>query len=105
MQSLRLNTTVGSIEFMLEKTARRRRSPQRSGSEKLAVSFDRGLAGRVRRAASKRASGNISAWLAEAAREQLRIEAGLSLLKEYEEEHGAITKEEIAEVRRRWPRD
>ena len=90
---------------MSEKSARRRRHPKRPGSEKLAISFDRSLALKVRRAATRRASGNISAWLAEAAREQLRIEAGRAFLREYEAEYGAITREELAEGRRRWPRD
>jgi hypothetical protein len=89
---------------MLGKTARRRRHAKRPGSEKLAISFDRGLALKVRRAAGRRSAGNISAWLAEAARERLRIEAGVLFLKEYEAEYGSITDKEVAEVRRRWPR-
>ncbi|HET6284434.1 MAG TPA: hypothetical protein VFH73_25985 [Polyangia bacterium] len=90
---------------MLNKGARRPASSKRQGSAKLAISFEKGLAAKVRRAAGKRAAGNISAWLAEAAREQLRIEAGRSFLQEYESEHGTITKEELAEVGRRWPPD
>ena len=92
---------------MPEQRARRtgRSKVKGPSSEKLAVSFEKGLVAKVRRAALKRSAGNISAWLAEAAREQLRLEAGRSFLKTYESEHGAITKAELAEVRVRWPRD
>lgn len=90
---------------MLNRGLRRSAQSKRPGSEKLAVSFEKRLAARVRKAAGKRAAGNISAWLAEAAREQLRLEAGRSFLKDYESKHGSITKDELAEVRRRWPRD
>jgi hypothetical protein len=74
-------------------------------SKKLAISFDGRLASEVQRAAQKQAAGNVSAWLAEAARDRLRVEGGRQLLKEYEAEHGAITDERIAEVEREWPRD
>ncbi len=90
---------------MSAKKARRHGRAKPLGSEKLAVSFDRGLALKVRRAAGRRSAGNVSAWLAEAARERLRLEAGHSFLKEYEAEYGAITKAEMAGVRRQWPRD
>jgi hypothetical protein len=90
---------------MLARKARRRRPSKQVGSEKLAVSFDRSLARKVRRAAGRRSAGNVSAWLAEAARERLRLEAGHAFLKDFEAEYGAITDKEVAEVRRRWPRD
>jgi hypothetical protein len=90
---------------MQAKGARRSVPSKGPTSEKLAISFEKGLAAKVRRAAGKRAAGNISAWLAVAAREQLRLEAGRSFLHRYESEKGVISKEELAEVRRQWPRD
>lgn len=77
---------------------------KRVASAKLAVSFEGGLAADVQRAARKQTAGNVSAWLAEAARDRLRFEAGRDVLRNYEAEHGAITEDEIAEVQRQWPR-
>ena len=76
-----------------------------TGSTKLAISFEGGLAARVQRAARAETAGNVSAWLAEAARERLRLQAGRALLKEYEAANGAITDDEIGQVERQWPRD
>ena len=73
-------------------------------SKKLAISLEGTLAARVRRAAKVQAAGNVSAWLAEAARDRLRLEAGQQLLKEYEATHGALTPAELAEAERLWPR-
>jgi hypothetical protein len=80
-------------------------SKRRAPSKKLAISFDGRLAAEVHRAAQKQASGNVSAWLAEAARDRLRLENGRQLLKEYEAEHGPIAEHQIAEVEREWPQD
>jgi hypothetical protein len=95
----------------LRRPGTRKKTPIRSGalkrtvSTKLAISFEDGLAVRVQRAARVETGGNVSAWLAEAARERLRLQAGRALLKEYESAHGAITADEIARVERQWPRD
>jgi hypothetical protein len=70
---------------------------------KLAIVFERDLAVQVQRAARQQAAGNVSAWLAEAARNRLRLEAGRQLLREYEAENGPITNDQIAEVEREWP--
>jgi plasmid stabilization system protein ParE len=78
---------------------------RRASSTKLAISFDGRLASEVQRAARKKTAGNVSAWLAEAARDRLRLEGGRQLLAEYEAEHGAISKAQIARVEREWPRD
>lgn len=81
-------------------------APKRKApSKKLAVSFDGRLASEIRRAAQKESAGNVSAWLAEAARDRLRLVGGRRLLKQYEAEHGPITEQQIAEVERDWPRD
>jgi hypothetical protein len=81
--------------------APRRKAP----SKKLAISFDGRLATEVQKAAQKQAAGNVSAWLAEAARDRLRLEGGRQLLKEYEAKNGIITDEQIAEVEREWRPD
>jgi hypothetical protein len=82
----------------------RRGDAKRLTSKKLAVSFEGSLADRVQQAATEQTSGNVSAWLAEAARERLRLQAAREFLRQYEAEHGAITSDEIAKVDREWPR-
>jgi hypothetical protein len=77
---------------------------KRPTAGRLAVSFERGLERQVRDAAEREAAGNVSAWLADAARERLRLDAGRQLLKEYETRHGKISDEALAEVERQWPR-
>jgi hypothetical protein len=81
--------------------------PSRSSfalSKKLAVSFEGALADQVQRAAEQETRGNVSAWLAEAARQKLRQQALGEAVAAYEAEHGAITADELAEVDRLWPR-
>src|SRR5687767_10040112 len=90
--------------------ARRRRSQKkpsgrsaRSGrpaSRKLAVSFEAPLADQIQLAASQETGGNVSAWLAEAARERIRHRALADAVAAYESEHGEITDAELSEVRR-----
>ena len=81
-------------------------APKRKApSKKLAISFDGRLATEVQKAAQTQAAGNVSAWLAEAARDRLRLEGGRQLLKEYEAKHRVITDVEIAEVEREWRPD
>src|SRR5258707_696019 len=98
-------------------TAKRRAAPGRPESRKsqkkgrvgsttkLAISFEGDLAVQVQRAARSQTAGNVSAWLAGAARRRLRLDAGRQLLEEYEAENGPITDEQIAQVEREWPRD
>jgi hypothetical protein len=82
------------------------RKPARpASSKKLAISFEGTLARRVLRAANDHTGGNVSAWLAEAARQRLRLLAAQEVLAAYEGEHGAITKVELSEVEREWPAD
>jgi hypothetical protein len=71
---------------------------------KLAISFESPLAEEVRRAAEVQTDGNVSAWLAEAARAQLRQMHGRALLAELLAETGPIPQEIRDEVRRKWPR-
>jgi hypothetical protein len=69
---------------------------------RLAVSFDAELARAVRRAAGKEPT---SSWLADAARRKLRAEGLLRTVRDWENEHGAITDAELeAAAKRQRPR-
>jgi metal-responsive CopG/Arc/MetJ family transcriptional regulator len=73
---------------------------------KIAISLDQELAQEIETAAEDETGGNVSAWMAEAARERLRKRAGRKLIAEYEAAQGAITPEELAAARRKlWPED
>ena len=63
--------------------------------DKLSVSFDPDLGDSVRDAA-RRAGTGLSAWLAGAAAAKLRSEALGDFLRDWESEHGPLTKEELA---------
>lgn len=56
----------------------------------------------VRGDAAETTAGNVSAWLADAARAKLRRKRLQELVLHYEAEHGEITAEELAEVRKKW---
>ena len=73
-------------------------------ARKLAISLDDDLAKEVQRAAKTEARGNVSAWLADAARLRLRQLAARQALKVFEAEKGEITEVELRRVRRAWPR-
>lgn len=62
-----------------------------------AISLEQELAKQVKRSA---AGEPISAWIADAARSKLRRERILSVIAEYETEHGAFTQEELDAARR-----
>lgn len=97
--------TGGSILFVARTNAahaRRRRTPGRA--KKLAISLESGLAGEVQRAARKRAGGNVSAWLSDAAKAHLRRQAMDAALAKFEADHDAITDSELAAAERKWPR-
>ena len=49
-------------------------------------------------AAAEAAGLSYSAWVAEAARKEFTIRAGLEAVSQYEAEHGAFTPAEIAEA-------
>jgi hypothetical protein len=71
--------------------------------ERLAVSFEPELAKEVRDAASLTLDGNVSAWLAEAARNKLRQQALGEAVRQYEAEEGEFSDEEMAEIGAEWP--
>ena len=85
-------------------TQKKRGSKSRATSTKLAISFDGGLAAQVQRAARSHSAGNVSAWLAEAARERLRHQALTDAIAQYEAEAGVITDDELTAVRAQWPK-
>ena len=64
---------------------------------RIAVSFDPKLAKAVRRAAGTQTT---SAWLADAAIRKLRSEGLLSVIRDWETEHGAITDAETRAAER-----
>jgi hypothetical protein len=49
-------------------------------------------------AAAAEAGLSYSAWLADTARKEFTIRAGLAAVGQFEDEHGAFTAEEIAEA-------
>jgi len=65
--------------------------------ERFAISFDAELARAVREAAGDEP---ISSWLARAAERRLRAEGLLSVVHEWEREHGTITAAELRAVER-----
>ena len=69
--------------------------------KRFAISLDADLADRVRAAAGDDA---ISAWLADAAETKLRSDGLISVVREWEHEHGDITAAELRAVARKWQR-
>ncbi|HEY7145811.1 MAG TPA: hypothetical protein VH637_16340 [Streptosporangiaceae bacterium] len=47
-------------------------------------------------AAAERAGMSYSAWLADTARKEFTIRAGLTAVREYEQQHGAFSPDELA---------
>lgn len=66
----------------------------------LTISVDFAVARQVEEAAAEDGV-SVSAWMADAARQALRIRAGLAAVAEWEREHGALTEEEMAAARLR----
>jgi hypothetical protein len=73
--------------------------PRGNPGTKLAISMTQQMRDMV--AASAVGEGvSVSAWIGEAIRRRLVVEAGLAAVAEFELEEGAFTPEEIAEARR-----
>lgn len=66
----------------------------------MTISLDAELATLVRSAAEA-AQGNVSSWLADAARRRLESQGLLVVINDWEAEHGAISDQEQGEARRR----
>ena len=66
--------------------------------DKMSISLDPDLGGRVR-AAAERAGKPLSGWLAEAAAVKLRADALAEYLEDFERRQGPLTPEEIRRAR------
>jgi hypothetical protein len=74
--------------------------PRGNPSPKLAITVDPDVHKGILAAAAKEGV-SLSAWMTEAARDALKVRAGLAAVAEWEQEHGAFTNEELHEARRR----
>jgi hypothetical protein len=70
------------------------------GVEKMSVSFDLELGEAIRSSAAGDGR-SVSAWLAEAARDRLRLEALGAAVAAWEERFGPLTDAEVADAERR----
>jgi hypothetical protein len=69
------------------------------GVEKMSVSFDLELGGAIRASATGMGQ-SVSAWLADAARDRLRLEALGQAIGAWEQEFGPLTESEVADADR-----
>lgn len=69
------------------------------GVEKMSVSFDLELGEAIRGSATT-AGQTVSAWLAEAARDRLRLEALGEAVTAWEQEFGPLTDDEVTGAER-----
>jgi hypothetical protein len=69
------------------------------GVEKMSVSFDLEL-GRAIRTSAADGEQSVSAWLAEAARDRLRLEALGEAMWAWEEQYGDLSDDEVAQADR-----
>lgn len=67
--------------------------------ERLTISLDADLAEAIRVAAEADAE-NVSSWIADASRRRLSREGLRTVIKDWENEHGEITTEEMAAARK-----
>lgn len=65
--------------------------------KKLSIALDDGVAEAASRAA-ERAGLSLSAWLNQAAENELGIEAGLDAVRAWEADHGELTDAELADA-------
>ena len=69
------------------------------GVEKMSVSFALELGEAIRTSAT-RAGQSVSAWLGDAARDRLRLEALGEAVKAWEDQYGPLTEAEVAVAQR-----
>jgi hypothetical protein len=74
--------------------------PRGNPAIKLAVTVDAAVHAKVLDAAEAEGK-SVSAWITEAARRALLLRDGLAAVAEWEHEHGALTKAELAAARAR----
>lgn len=65
------------------------------GVKKLSIALDEHVA-EAAAASAERRGLSLSAWLNQAAQNALAVEDGLAAVAEWEAEHGAFTREELA---------
>lgn len=70
--------------------------------EKMSLSFPERIAKVIRRE-SRRSRMSASAWVAQAVEREGKVSEARRLLQEFEKEHGEITEEELARLRKVWP--
>ena len=73
--------------------------PRGNPSPKLALTIDPEVYESVL-AAAAREQLSVSAWMTSAARHELRRQAGLAAIAEWEQQHGALSAEEMDDARR-----
>lgn len=73
--------------------------PRGNPSPKLAITVDPDVHKSIVAAAASDGV-SVSAWMTEAARDALKIRAGLQAVAEWEKGHGAFTAGEVTEARR-----
>jgi hypothetical protein len=74
--------------------------PRGRPSPKLAITVDAGVHKQVLAAAAEEGV-SVSAWMTEAARRALLVRDGLQAVSEWEQQHGALTGDELDAARRR----
>jgi hypothetical protein len=72
--------------------------PRGNPSPKLAITVDPDVHSNILAAATKEGV-SVSAWMTEAARDALKVRAGLEAIAAYEKEFGAFTAEELNQAR------
>jgi hypothetical protein len=68
---------------------------------RLSVSVPAELASKIRKAATRDRAA-VSAWLAEAAESKLGLGDARKAVRQYEEQHGEISEQELGRVERAW---
>jgi hypothetical protein len=83
------------------KGTRARANARATRAKKISVTVDEHVLREVEKDA-RRSGRTLSAHITDALARDLRRERLRALLEDYEAEHGAITQEELAEVRKAW---
>lgn len=74
--------------------------PRGNPAVKLAITVDSEVHAKVVDAAQAEGT-SVSAWITEAARRALLVRDGLAAVREWEKEHGRLTKAELEQARNR----
>jgi CRISPR/Cas system CMR-associated protein Cmr5 small subunit len=85
--------------------AKKNRAKPRVTSEKLTVSFRRGMVAKAKKSARRFAGGNVSAYVEEALADRMRHEALGDAIAYYESKNGKISEEALAAADAKWPKE